>query len=275
MIFAITKLKIMKPSQFPFLFSLLFPILFWTSCGDDDIPCIDPYNPECDNYDPCLEALETSAEFGFYRKFPHQSEERVWFEETDTFYLPPSSFPIYFKADSSNMTSYEWTIGLDPRTFTDSVFNLEFENIGGNLDVTLKATNDQVLPECFPDDTGYAEKTKSIYLKLVPPEEWPMKGTFRGYNEDNPNNIWDIQINDNNGLVNFPENCPWAAMPIPGGPKHKWFSTDPNDPKYCNSPQGGLILQEDFKTLIIDYTIEVPEYSGIRETHRWIGTKIE
>ena len=268
----------MKLTKFSFFLTLgFFFLLLASSCREEE--CMDPRNPECENYDPCIDVVETSADFGFFRKFPHESEERIWLAQKDTFYLGSTASTLFFRAKNSKMSAYEWRVGLDPRTFTDSLFYLEFGNTSVNLNVTLNVINEKADADCFSLDTGYVEMTKSIYLKEIPVgNSWPMPGnTYRGYNEDNPEHIWEVYIDEYNKLVNFPDGCPHLnGMLLAGGPKRKWISTNVDNPSWwCGNPKGDVVLQDDLKTLIIDYTIEEPEDSGIRVAHRWVGTKIE
>lgn len=49
-----------------FAFALFGFLVFPISCSEDKNPdpvCNDPSNPECPNYDPCLESKPVSAEF--------------------------------------------------------------------------------------------------------------------------------------------------------------------------------------------------------------------
>lgn len=134
-----------------FLISIIF------SCGKDDEP-----NQVC-----CSTEIETTADFQFLRRIPG-TDSIYWIEPGpfDTIYNGNSgSSKLYFKAKSSRMDSYNWKVGTDPSTFTDSLFFLTFGGINGTIDVTLTTTNNEVNTDCFPNDEGTETFTKSIEMK--------------------------------------------------------------------------------------------------------------
>jgi hypothetical protein len=59
------------------------------SCKDGKENCQDANNPDCENYNPCLNAKETSAEFTM--------EERITAASTNGF---PSSHVLFYDTDT-------------------------------------------------------------------------------------------------------------------------------------------------------------------------------
>lgn len=251
--------------------------LVFFCCKDDDQPA-----------DPCANEIETSAEFGFFSRFfihskPLVKDSICWIPLTDTIYNSESGggTPIYFKAANSNMETYEWTVGLDSRVFTDSVFQLAFEGINGDLDVRLEVTND-ILEGCLPDIPRTMEQTQTVYMKsyFTVDELLILEKSFVGYDDDQPDSLYTISFRQfSQGLTGFPRNCTILSNSgirfVSGGRRFvidKYAST-PYPTNNCGRVSGSGELQEDGKTLIFDYSLE---FTDGREkiNRRFIGTKI-
>lgn len=263
----------MKPI-FQIFIITIFSITFFC-CKDDDQP------------DPCANEVATSADFGFFRKFfihskPLALDSIYWLPLTDTIYNLESGggTPIYFKAINSNMETYEWTVGLDSRVFTDSVFQLAFEGINGDLDVSLKVNND-IKEGCLSDVPRTMEQTQTIYMKsYATVDELLILGkSFIGFDDDQPDSIYTISFNQPQGLVGFPRNCTILSDSgirfLSAGTRFiidKYAST-PYPSNNCGRVSGSGELLEDGKTLIFDYSLE---FTDGREkiTTRFTGTKI-
>jgi hypothetical protein len=131
--------------------------------------CDDPRNPDCSNYDACIDAIETDADFGFYHRtaiFGQSFYLPLW----DTLYsFSELAGRIWFRAHSTSMSEYEWTVGSDPTVFKDSVFHLTFDNLPAeyHLKVKLRVKNNRVNSRCFPSDTGVTEVEKTLVIKRV------------------------------------------------------------------------------------------------------------
>ena len=131
--------------------------------------CDNPRNPECSNYDACIDAIETNADFGFYFQYSHNGKT-LYFPYYDTVYVTsPFGGRKWFRAYSDKMNQFTWIVGSDSRVFTDSVFNLFFDNvpIDYHLDVKLKVKNNKVSISCFPLDTGTSEIEKTLVFKRI------------------------------------------------------------------------------------------------------------
>ena len=237
------------------------------SCKDDDME------------NPCDKEPITSAEFNFFRKFIG-TDSIYWIPVVDTLYNYTIGTPLYFRAESSQMDSYQWTVGLDPNVFTDSVFFLYFQNTDGHLDIELNVTN-EVLAECSDIIPLQANKIKSLYFKSYSdPNSLPIYGIYQGYNEDEPDSLYNIEITTWWGLYGLPKNCTYHS-----NAGLRYFSSGrnlvidkhnslPYPPSSCGRPSGFGQLQDDNKTLIFDYTVEYDDHSKEPVSKRFIGTKI-
>jgi hypothetical protein len=258
----------MKPSTFLKISFILFVLLY--SCGKDDDA------PVC-----CGTEIATDANFDFYRKISG-TDSIYWIpiSSLDTFYNPSSNTSkLYFRAKSPQMDSYQWIVGTDPATFTDSLFFLEFGGINGNIDVTLTTTKD-VNQECFPNDTGTSTQTKSIIMKTFSLNtDLPIYGKYEGYNEDTPDTIFQIEIGFYPGsnievVYNFPYQCNLFSniqILTTGG---RGFIYDEKVNYPCGDPTGKGWLEPGNQTLIIEYTIDDINDSSKRISKRFVGQRI-
>jgi hypothetical protein len=171
---------------------------------------------------------------------------------------------ITFRAPD-NYDSYEWTIGFDPRTFTEKEVKLLFTEAEGKVDVTLKSTKGQ--DPCFPNDPVEATVTKSFYVV-----EWqyaPIIGDYAGYFESTPNIKDTVRVTYTPGvdefgrisLVNinkgcmvdpeFPESSVWDD--VGRGGKAIYFNSVGSFYNGCKAPRAWLRLVED-DGLIADFS---------------------
>ncbi len=256
---------------------LLFYALLLPSCKPDEDICNDPYNSDCPNYDPCL--LETEADASFrleVRLIKNTSffgDTTVWYPVEDTFFALSHGTRLYFKANSSKMDSYAWTIGGDPRTFTDSVFYLVFtpeEGQVGYVTAQLRVAND-TLGDCLATSEQWDTFSRTFYIKdcsPIPGEEnsYPMNGTFRGYVDGDSTEMDDMEIYLPGGSIYSFPGVDFGLVPAIIAPKEMWIFPD-------GSPRGYAKLQEDYKTLIMDY--EVRQDDGSWESHQFVGERVE
>jgi hypothetical protein len=170
------------------------------------------------------------------------------------------------------MDSYKWKVGADPRTFTDSVFFLSFKDNNGPLSAQLNVTND-ANTDCFPDDMGIDEQSKSIFLKRIESyEEFPIYGLFEGYDEETPNERYTIEITFTGLIYDFPKDCNWIqGMPLVIS--HRSFVFDQKSGYGCSHPIGTGQLQPD-NSLVIDYWVEDENNPDVLIEKRFIGTRI-
>lgn len=243
---------------------LFFHLLFF-SCKDDD-----------NMSNPCEGEVETTAEFEFVDK-RMSGQDVYWLPILDTVYNLSSGGgnKVHFRAKSDKMDSYKWRVGSDPRTFTDSVFFLNFEDVEGILDVELSVTND-VLEGCFDGDSGMASLVKSVYLKNIASwEDFPMKGKFRGSNVSEPDHVFTIEFHEYlPDLFNFPDGCnEFQGLPLVMSDRSFAFNTTYSN--NCGSPSGIGYLKNGNDTLVIDYEIESEADPNVLETKQFVGVRVE
>jgi hypothetical protein len=247
-------------------------VLTWTlSCGKNQDDCTDSTDPNCSNYDACWDAVETSAEFGFYSRVPYGSGKVFWAESIDTFYIPRFGGGIIHFKGRPGMDEYTWQVGTDPRTFEDSIVTLIFEDFEGPINVTLTVKQNEPRIDCFPSDTGEASLSQAIYIKLTDsPDEYPITGTFIGNFDDKTGNQDTVIINPpewRGFIFNVPEGC--YINDINGAAPA--FIMDSSFSFNCGRPTGTGRIQPDFKTIIIEYSIT--NEAGDPEEHIFVGQR--
>lgn len=252
---------------------LLF-IMGFESCKKD---CYDPFNPDCVDYDPCIGEVKADAEFGFYKR-KVGTDTIFWIPVVDTFYnwCNGGGNQLFFRANNSQMDNYEWTVGSDPRTFTDSIFFLNFECISGQVNTTLRVDN-EFLEGCFSDEMKIDIATKGIYMKILPSLlEQPIYGKYEGFNEGQEGEVFTIELKPfAPGIIGFPMGCNNAS--IPAFINGRNFMIDVSEVyQNCGRPEGFGFLQEDNQTLIIEYKLtEEIDGEEKRVNKRFIGTRID
>lgn len=247
-------------------------VVMFCALGNCKKDCYDPRNPDCADYDPCIDEIKATADFGFYKKRVGD-DSTYWLPIRDTFYNLNfgGGSKLYFRAHSSEMDNYSWTVGSDPRMFTDSIFFLFFENINGPINANLK-TEKQFLEMCFPVNDQEMSLSKTIQMKAIDdPMNFPIIGKFEGYDEDAISDVYTVEIETYSSYIrNFPKGCQTSSIPILRTGRS--FVFDTTAPYQCGHPEGGGVLQTGNQELIIDYTIDV---DGIRVAKRFRGTRLE
>lgn len=258
------------PTFLKVFFLLLISLGLFYSCNKDD------------NATPqvcCSTEVATTADFEFLVRVKGL-DTIYWVPPSDTFYniASGSGSRLYFRAKSLNMQTYEWKIGTDTRTFTDSLFFLDFAGINETVDVTLDVSHDVNL-ECFPNDNGIAAVTKSIIMKTFSSANpLPIYGKYEGAYEDNPNTVFQIEIAFAPAgieiVYNFPYQCnSFSIMRIltTGG---RGFIYDEKVNYQCGDPSGRGWLEPGNQTLIIEYEVDDPNDSSQRIAKRFVGQRI-
>ncbi len=257
-----------------FFLLLLIPAVVVLSCRHKEDICMDPYNADCPNYDPCLSVGEADALFHLEIQLPKHTfyiDTTFWYEVEDTLFMTSGS-TIYFRANSSKMDAYAWKVGYDPRTFTDSLFNLWIDdvNAGSDLAVQLAVAND-TLGNCLQQEQQRDTTAKAIFLKacsLSPgaPNPYPMNGKFEGYVDGDSSQSYTIKIELlTASIIDFP-GISLGTVPAFIAPKEMWIF-----PK--GSPRGYAALQDDYKTIIMDYQMQQDD--GSWESHQFVGVRVE
>ncbi|NBC09635.1 MAG: hypothetical protein GVY26_20780 [Bacteroidetes bacterium] len=251
-----------------------------TGCKKD---CLDPANPDCSNYDACLTATQTNADFGFFNKgylSSNGESVEIYLPTRDTvFILEGGPYFMYFRANSSEMDHYEWQIGLDPRTFNDSIHRTTFQNVAGDIDVTLKVAQESPNTDCFPDDTGLDQVTRTVhfvpYTASTIEEELayrPIYGEYLGYNEDTPSDTFRVKINRTHWPTGFPNITglfeDFTVWDFTGNSHYIYFIEERTE----YNTEGSIELLPGNKTIVIDYVIK--HHDGKVIPRKWVGEKI-
>ena len=251
-----------------------------SSCKKD---CLDPTNPDCSNYDACLTEVRTSADFGFFNKgylSSNGESVEIFLPTRDTVFIPEGgSYFMYYRANSSEMDYYEWQIGLDPRTFNDSIHRTIFQNVAGDIDITLKVEQESTNTDCFPDDAGVDQVTRTVhfipYTASTIEEELkyrPIYGEYLGANEDAPLDTFRIQIirRDWTGVGPyvdglFKEFIVWRLI---GNSHYIYFIEERTE----YNAEGSIEMLPGNKTIVIDYVIR--HHDGRVISKKWVGEKV-
>ena len=122
---------------------------------DNDPPCTDPANPECENYDPCFGKLETTAFFTIAQQYFPIGENAEVFIEDDVV----TGGLLKFKAIFQEGATYTWILGVDTIVGGHEVIralgDLPEGTYGNSLIVSKQPDT-----LCFPTDDGVATFSK-------------------------------------------------------------------------------------------------------------------
>ena len=172
-------------SAFPLPIFLL-ALLLASGCGKEDdgqaAPCYDESNPDCVNYDPCWDRkrpVSAAFEAGAYvhalnSSFPESSRYII---EGDTVQAGGS---LRFTALDPDAETFEWTVGADPRTWTERSFFLFFscaEVEGRTLPVRLITTR---LSDTLCAPQSVLRDTFTRQFHFVPLDQLGFMGTYEG-----------------------------------------------------------------------------------------------
>lgn len=203
------------------LLLILFLVNLYGCCKD----CTDDTNPDCSNYNPCKGKTETSAEFKIFETIGNRQLE------TDIIFAGLSQ-GYTFKAIDSTADEYLWEIGTEKIT-TKSVYRRGFP-IDKYVSVKLTVKRNNPFKKCFPNDSGVAVVTKSIYSAGSPAFYYDFErglsptttikhinGKYRGHNNRNPNHILTMEYKHNcqcfyqiNGLGIYNSFNNWTAPSV-------------------------------------------------------------
>jgi hypothetical protein len=252
----------------PGIFSLAVLILSVSGCDPDEVT----------KTDPCKDKIPFTGNFFIY--------ENVGDSLVETDSALQYNY-ITFQAED-DFDTYEWTIGTDPRVFTENKVSLLFTEAYGKIDVTLKSTKKK--NECFPEDETEKVVTKSFYV--INWQFAPIIGAYQGHFKSTPFKRDTVKIlyipgsdefgsfrliNINKGcMVNpqFPESSVWDI--VHRGVRAFYFESRGEHYNGCKSPKVWLKLTDsdsifsDFSYLNLDN--QNPPYPRIYD--RFKGKKI-
>jgi len=168
------------------------------SCSD----CNDPRNPDCENYNPCIDAKPTSAAFTMeeiVEALPGQSwpkDDKIVYDTDTCRNWNDIIFTCTQKADSI------WWIFDDtemrPEWQQKQSFSIKFGAPGGPLQtqpervkITCIVKNNKPNP-CIPNDNGMDTFTR--YMVYMPWWQMGFIGKFRGSFNDKPDSVFEFEI---------------------------------------------------------------------------------
>ena len=256
----------------------LMVVLLWTLSNCRPKTCDDPRNPECGNYDPCIDAITANADFKIYEELGRGWADTILYTETDTIIGAATVLRLTHKG-KKNYDSLRWQIGSQLKTYTaDSVRFDGFGGFIGKIDIRLivyKAPN----KACNPYDDGIDTVIKSLWI--IPYEDAGILGNFRGHDEDNPNFTYTVEIGLNPGIYEGIKYLP-DSMIIPHDQglnilfDNRTIIVNPNKDNISlfGKVYGIGQIQPDSKTLVIDYYVkDNPKYT-LETQRRFIGTRV-
>jgi hypothetical protein len=183
-----------EPSPSPFRrggwgvrFTALALLALFTTCCKDD--CMDPTNPNCENYDPCYGKTQPSAKFIMEESNPVLANQGIWYADS-TFYGAMLRFRSEYNESGYKHT---WYVGAEVFNAATTP-NRNFLNQPRPQDITvshvLEYTPDL---QCFPDDDGKDSVAQTFRLIASFNTGFQTYGTFRGV-LDGEVDSFDVQI---------------------------------------------------------------------------------
>ncbi len=209
-------------------------VLFFNACKKK---CCDPKNPDCENYDPCLNITEANADFTIGEYLGDIRYTDTMFTEADTVYGHNS---ICFVPKHQN-DSFIWILGAE--TIRSKTLCRSYFPADRDYSVTLiTQKNSQCLIGKKQRDTVTKRFHSKALRKLsshdtIYPRLSPFWGTWRGSNTDNPNDEFMVSF----GYIANPNRVISCATPetVAGLPKGLW----PQAPFYLD--QGEMCISGD------------------------------
>jgi hypothetical protein len=182
-----------------FLFMLSIGMLV-NGCKEDCPTCQDPWNPDCENYDPCFGKDTVNTLFKVRRSYGGFPAPGDWcdLKSCDTF----NSRTVHFSIPDGSLESstYEWQIGSEADARTEKGFEVDFSDYlrdnGWERWIPITLSIRTPLQECLtdPNDT-LVTVTRELFFteKTIP---WRPLGKYKGYFTNDPNNEVTIEFLD-------------------------------------------------------------------------------
>ncbi len=237
-------------------------LTFIVGCQRDENPdpkCMDPTDPNCENYDPCLVENPVSADFKMESKLTYAyGYDTIYIEETSQAGLGVIRFTAVEEG-----ANYKWYIGAD--TFYTRSFELLFTESGVILGSTISFTlivEKEPNPVCHPNDNGKDTVTKS--LKFIDRCDYSISNKFYGSFESNPNDSFEVKIETFNpsadsslgcfqirfsNLDNGKSVCSDLWLPETFFSNRYALILDGYIYSFCGSPTGEILVDEEANTL--------------------------
>ena len=238
--------------------------------------CADPTNPSCPNYDPCSVLSSANADFVMvdsFRNFHCKDIQGLsyYYTNHDTCIR---NARIELRAINEH-DSYHWIIGGDAsypqaRNFA---YHVPQNFPSDTIRIQLIVSNE------IPDGCDVKKidtLTKTLYIKPMDyfGGSWSVViGSFQGADTDTPEDTFTIVVPPIfptfQGIDNFPKGCTDQYHEV-GTYRHGLILNTISTT--CKSFCGIGVIQDDRKTLVIDYSITE---GGQRLMKRWVGSKVE
>jgi hypothetical protein len=164
--------------------------IYLQSCKEKEA-CQNPRDPECENYNPCIDAKPVSAAFHMY-----EAHNLLWMPELWVNYDTDTSITnqVRFKALETNSLSYTWYIGTEVEPRTGSSVVIDFDNNRTPKRIRLIVKKDPNR-SCFPNDDGVDTLDRMLYfIDRFDSLNAPMIGSFKGVSTKNPTEQITVQI---------------------------------------------------------------------------------
>ena len=246
---------------------LLFSILMFslTACPDDPVK-VEP--------DPCEGKTPVTADFDIYFN-GYDKIKKIYFNYyTDTILVWDR---VTFEA-KGDYEYYEWQLGDDPTIYNEKTEIFQFKEAWGELKMRLIVKNP---PDtlCFPDDDGIDTVYKTI--TVIDRDSAAIIGSYIGYHTSDTLDTFIVDVkyegmdrglvfyNINRGF-HLPDHFNGNIVQINWLNKFAMMKGDYTYGFGCQSPDGYAELQEDNKTLIVNY--EAGPYDD-RKEYTFIGVK--
>ncbi|MFN7312841.1 MAG: hypothetical protein ACK5UI_05095 [Bacteroidota bacterium] len=181
----------MKMHSYFLLLFILMSSMALQSCKDDE--CQDPRNPDCDNYNPCIDAQATSAAFTIKEASYVdiiEPELTDFLMDTDSCYMNS----VFFEATQHDADSFIWQVGSEIEPRYGKRINVQFpDNLRGtNFNVRLIVKR-KPNTRCFPNDDGIDTVMRRFYfVRFNEPLSW--EGTYYGSDDDKPDSMYTIVL---------------------------------------------------------------------------------
>lgn len=155
--------------------------------------CNDPRDPDCENYDPCMDAKQTSAAFTIKEAtYTQIIEPRLadFLMDTDSVYFSS----VYFEATQADADSFIWQIGSEIEPRYGKQVNVKFpDNMRGSTFTIRLIVKRTPNTRCFPNDDGIDTVIRQFYfVRFNEPLSW--EGTYYGSDDNKPDSLYTIVL---------------------------------------------------------------------------------
>jgi hypothetical protein len=164
------------------IIGLLAVALFTTCCKDD---CLDPTNPDCENYDPCYGKTLPSAKFimeeGGMREWQNGQQVEIFYPDSVF-----QGFGIRFRSELTDKDKYnhKWYIGNLYYEDVSQTPTISFGNTPRPQNITISHVIEYTPDlQCFPDDDGKDSVAQTFGL-IADYRELQTYGKFQGQIND-------------------------------------------------------------------------------------------